>query len=395
MEEVLKAIEILKSNLTMSIKIKNTKVMFSRLTFAFFLLLNVSFSFAQIGLAKDSIIEWRSQRLLREDDFKLADSVATTFDALSSIGIDYFSDIVSKGKYRFIVIANFSPNKSWKRSYLTRALLMHEQVHFNIAELFARKIRMQIRGAEIDNQNFDRYVLEIDSIRKEQQEWDRLYDEETSHGRISSEQLKWQKKIDEQLNEWKEYELQDGIELYKYREFIEREPSSDTVIEWQKKKRLKWGDFKRRNPPVGLQASSSVDVIFSCDTLPNGKYGLSIKAYFLPYDSWNKANKNATLLLHEQVHFNIAELIARKMRTCVRGIEVYKHNVDSLVWKILSVKKELDVLHKKHDKETANGRAKPRQLEWQKKIDKQLNELEQYELKDNIELYKLKKKGGK
>jgi hypothetical protein len=76
------------------------------------------------------------------------------------------------------------------------------------------------------------------------------------------------------------------------------------------------------------------------------------------------------------------------MRANIRGIEIDSSNIDSLVWKILSIKSELDVLHKKHDRETAKGKVIARQSEWQKRIEKQLAELKEYELRDGIELYR-------
>jgi hypothetical protein len=369
------------------IKNQAKDLMFDKFVVAFFLLsANIAHSCClfQDILPTDSIIEWQSHRLLKESDFKGVVDLAD-FDALTFTRVSYFSITYPKGKYSFFVKASFFPNKSWKRSQMSPMLLMHEQVHFNIAELVARRVRAHVRGAEIDNHNFDQYVLEIDEIIKERHMLGDKYDQETFHGQIENQQLEWQKNIDEQLAELKEYELKDGIELYKYRELIQHKPTADSVKEWHSKKSLKWSDFKLENPTsASFRAGSTTNVIFTCDTLSNRKYKLNIKAYFFPYES----NKGSSLLVHEQVHFNIAELVARKMRANIRGIEIDSSNIDSLVWKILSIKSELDVLHKKHDRETAKGKVIARQSEWQKRIEKQLAELKEYELRDGIELYR-------
>lgn len=350
-----------------------------------------SYGYLQHNISSDSMIEWKSSRLLKESDFRAKTKIIEGCEASSSVSVVFLSDTISKSRYRFVIKACFFPFRSWSIPSMGMLLLQHEQFHFNIAELVARKMRACIRGVEIDNSNFDNLVSELDNIRKEFEELNKKYDNETSHGLLKVVQFQWQKKIAEQLNELKEYELKDGIELYKYRDLIQQKPSADSVKEWHGKKLLKWSDFKSENPPsASFGAGSTTNVIFTCDTLPNRKYKLNIKAYFFPYES--RHNNGSSLLLHEQVHFNIAELVARKMRASIRGIEIDNSNIDSLVWKILSVKSELDVLHKKHDKETANGKVTERQSEWQKRIEKQLAELKDYELRNGIELYRHTKK---
>jgi hypothetical protein len=340
----------------------------------------------------DSVIEWSIDRKLTKADFKDTKASIAGFSALSKIRFNRTAKTLPNKKYEFSIRVFFYPYKSWSVKNMTERLLLHEQVHFNMAELAVRKMRAYLRDRVITDNNFDSVILHLDKMDKDFDLETIKYDNETMFSELESEQLRWKNEIDAQLVKLKEHELKDGIELYKYRELIQQKPSADSTKEWQSKKLLKWSDFKLKDKPSrNFRAGGSTNIIFSSDTLVNGKYKFIIKAYFFPYKSWSGTDKSSSLLLHEQVHFNIAELVARKMRACIREVEVDNQNIDSLVWKILSVKKEMDALGKKHDKETANGRVKTRQIEWQKKIDEQLNQLKEYELKDGIELYKHKK----
>ncbi len=372
MEKELKGIKLQRSHLITYIDIQ--KLMSVKSIIALLLLnLGCIYCYAQNDLPTDSLIEWQRNRLLKESDFKSKVPKDSKSEASTSARISFSSYTISRGKYGFIIKAYFSPYKSWSRPYMDSIILMHEQFHFNIAELVARKMRACIRGVETNNHNIKKYTSSIDSTLNELGILNKRYDRETEHGTLVEQQIEWQKKIDDQLRELKEYELKDGIELYKYRDLIQQKPAADSVKEWQSNKSLKRSDFKMKNPPsASFRSGASTNIIFTMDTLPHGKYRLNTKAYFFPYESWSRQDKSSSLLLHEQVHFNIAELVARKMRACIRGVEIDNNNIDSVIWKILSVKKELEVLGKKHDKETLNGQVKARQLEWQKKIDVQL-----------------------
>ena len=78
---------------------------------------------------------------------------------------------------------------------------MHEQGHFDLAELFARKLRKayaeykfnaQTVGKDIDNL----FILN----RKERTNMDILYDKETDFSRNRKQQLFWNKKIKDELD---------------------------------------------------------------------------------------------------------------------------------------------------------------------------------------------------
>jgi len=145
--------------------------------------------------AKDSLLSWT--------DFKDTPKKKRVA-ALSYCGIQFRNCDYKYGqtpKYKFISF--FQRNLSWvwentKLNYV----LKHEQLHFDITELFARKMRKYFSESEIDiedskdiyKQIFDQYGIFQDQ-----------YDKDTQHGTLDKEQAKWQLEIEKQLLSLEKY----------------------------------------------------------------------------------------------------------------------------------------------------------------------------------------------
>lgn len=104
------------------------------------------------------------------------------------------------------VHAYFLPKESWVLSEkMTEALLAHEQLHFDIAELFARKMKMTFAEYElpvktfIDKKADQRMEKAYHQIFKEMMEMQHLYDEETGHGTDVKAQEEWVSQIKNKL----------------------------------------------------------------------------------------------------------------------------------------------------------------------------------------------------
>lgn len=100
----------------------------------------------------------------------------------------------------FEVVANFYPENSWViSSEKTPALLAHEQLHFDISELHARKL-LKAFNSYIPMRNIRR---DLNGIYKktelERIQMQRQYDLETNHGLNEKAQEKWQVKISKEL----------------------------------------------------------------------------------------------------------------------------------------------------------------------------------------------------
>lgn len=144
---------------------------------------------------------------------------------------------------------------------------------------------------------------------------------------------------------------------------------------------LTWDDFKgkmRKSDPYDAATLSAVSSSFSGD---NSNLNFEVKAVFFPKGSKKKAKKKSVeLLKHEQGHFDITEIFARKLRQTLQN-KTYRN--------YKSIGKEVDKIYNKnnmawrkfqnlYDKETDHSKNKAEQLEWNTKIQSQLKELDEY-----------------
>ncbi|QNH63572.1 DUF922 domain-containing protein [Hymenobacter sediminicola] len=88
------------------------------------------------------------------------------------------------------------------------------------------------------------------------------------------------------------------------------------MITWSANRPLAWADFKSRPmPSEHLEAltAGNIDVQVGCTDFV---FSSTVKAVFLPQESWVRDAKRASpaLLRHEQLHFDITELHARMLR---------------------------------------------------------------------------------
>src|SRR5690242_9054287 len=91
---------------------------------------------------------------------------------------------------------------------------------------------------------------------------------------------------------------------------------SQDTIHWRPTYQLKWNDFKAapdKSAPFAAQTDCSISYAY---TFQNNVFSVSVISYFNRNRSWakNKTTSDSSLLKHEQGHFNINELFARKMR---------------------------------------------------------------------------------
>ena len=105
------------------------------------------------------------------------------------------------------VIPYFFKRKSWSCSNSSETL-EHEQLHFDIMELFSRKIRHDFEIKKSNKQSkIESYFESYKNRFKECSVYQQLYDKETIHGTISLKQLEWEDRITRELKE---------LDAYKY-----------------------------------------------------------------------------------------------------------------------------------------------------------------------------------
>ena len=174
----------------------------------------------------------------------------------------------------------------------------------------------------------------------------------------------------------------------------------DNFILWQENKKLKIQDFKAENNDTTkvnqqqfLGAISAIRIEYSSfqrnkNSVPN----FSIKTYFDPNESWMLL-KNDYVLQHEQIHFDLTELYARKMRKSVESLRqknvtntsIYRKKIQH--WNVMKEKASNQFDADNQDYYIKIGQKilfqkNPKQEAWKKKVDR---ELFQYSLFKNAD----------
>ncbi len=148
-------------------------------------------------------VPWRADRPLTWADFQGAPPRGNDRDAYTYYGISASSERDERGRITAEVSCVFMPEKSWVRppAKASAQLLAHEQLHFDLAELharrFARELPAQLKGADPEaafQRAHDRMMVRL---REEQERYDR----ETDHGRDAAAQARWAAEVQRRLSE--------------------------------------------------------------------------------------------------------------------------------------------------------------------------------------------------
>lgn len=173
------------------------------LRFFFGLILFVIQPFSSIAQTPDKI-HWTVDSKLNWSDFKGKPQKNHPMAAETSTHLD-FNMAYENAAFNWDVDCYFSRKESWvKKDMKSPELLAHEQLHFDIAELNARKIRSemsQLKLKSIDDNRKLQSVFEKGYERMSKQQ--AQYDRETDHGQLDGPQSKW---IEEIAGELKKYE---------------------------------------------------------------------------------------------------------------------------------------------------------------------------------------------
>lgn len=155
--------------------------------------------------------------------------------------------------------------------------------------------------------------------------------------------------------------------------------NKEEQIRWSENYKLSWEDFKGNAPPFSKEAASTASGIsYSYQATMKHfqiKVDCEVHSFFMPNDSWYNLEKaNDAVLSHEQVHFDICEIFARKMRKRVAETtfsQTVKQEIKKIYKEILQ---ELDNMQEQYDFETNHSRNKDKQKEWEDKVGRLLNE---------------------
>lgn len=149
-------------------------------------------------------LQWRPDRRLVWADFMAEPDAQSTNAALTSSGIE-FQYGYADDKLTYRIKCLFERKKSWGK-IKTDYILAHEQGHFDISEIHARKLNKALQSfAQIKPFPATAINNTYDQLMKEQTAMQQAYDEGTNHSRNKEQQAIWKEKIKNQLEELKEY----------------------------------------------------------------------------------------------------------------------------------------------------------------------------------------------
>lgn len=168
----------------------------------------IGFFFIAPPIEEEKII-WQENRKLTWADFRGVPNRADSFVASTNSGISFSFSLKESEQgieVDYTVLSNFYPDLSWHRpDRVNEYILQHEQTHFDISELFARKLRMKLESIE-DLSKFrelsEEYYTEIEFERRQMQ---RDYDSESDHSNNRTKEFEWREYVAAQLNDYEDW----------------------------------------------------------------------------------------------------------------------------------------------------------------------------------------------
>ena len=150
-------------------------------------------------------LEWNEKRKLTWSDFKGKPNKLSRNEALTDSGMSIGLSCDDKNS-EVTIECFFDPKKSWVKNGKSDYLLAHEQLHFDITELFVRKLRRKIDQLGNDCQKLNDYIEEYyNNNYNAFVAYQHAYDSESKHSLNKEKQAYWEKKVARELEQLKPY----------------------------------------------------------------------------------------------------------------------------------------------------------------------------------------------
>jgi hypothetical protein len=152
----------------------------------------------------EELLAWNPVNKLTWADYKAqpdprSDAAATT---TTYLGIEYN---INRDGFSYKISCRFSKNRSWGL-HKTDYILSHEQGHFDIAEIFARKLHKELSEYQFNKRTYQQDLKKIyEMVMREKEETQEQYDRETNHSIDRKKQGEWLVKIQDMLANYGNY----------------------------------------------------------------------------------------------------------------------------------------------------------------------------------------------
>ncbi|HWC74946.1 MAG TPA: DUF922 domain-containing protein [Gemmatimonadales bacterium] len=155
----------------------------------------------------------------------------------------------------------------------------------------------------------------------------------------------------------------------------------DSAFPWSPTRRLTWGDFRGRPPSSGEEVAKTAYALFyawKCSGSA-GPFDFRVITAFRPRQSWVKALVlrdtvlRRSALAHEQTHFDLAEVHARRMRRYFGALASACRRTDQQLTDLAGqLINEEKAEQQRYDAETDHGLRRDRQAAWTAEVARRL-----------------------
>ena len=160
--------------------------------------------------AQSSVVTYRDYPSITWQDFRADVPLKTSHAASISTGMHYkwsCSYIGNKINLEYDIQSELNRSLSWsKYKKEQKEILKHEQLHYDITELYTRKLRKAFSEYTPVIKTLKKDLEQIyNRVEQERQNTQDLYDKQTNHSINTKEQKKWEFNVASWLIDYQEY----------------------------------------------------------------------------------------------------------------------------------------------------------------------------------------------
>lgn len=153
----------------------------------------------------DAFFTWTENKKLTWSDFQGDPLENSSEVAMATSSVEFFYATKNK-QVTWTVTAKYFPKLSWSKKKLqSDYILKHEQLHFDITELYARLFRKRLKENVFSVNDIPKLNSISNNIMKEWSQEENLYDKETNHSMNEQKQAEWSVNLKQRLDALKEF----------------------------------------------------------------------------------------------------------------------------------------------------------------------------------------------
>lgn len=160
---------------------------------------------------------------------------------------------------------------------------------------------------------------------------------------------------------------------------------------WDASNVLQWHDYRVSQRNIAkhgfvVSAITSYQYYFFPRELHSDSC-LNVLTLFRKKASWVRDTTEQIVLEHERIHFDIAELYARKMRKKFQSFRDAQYAVSDIYYQVDSLLDAVDQCQEQFDRDTFFGRSSRIQEQWRDRVDAELEQLGEFSFERTCNAY--------